>query len=236
MSACEDFINIDDESDDKEDVQHPLVRPNKEALLKNIKKEKDTETKPKEEEPKSETIQQKNELIKKIYDVNEQDYRIAVKNYDVNKEIEKYLDQVGSLIVHPDVVYALQNLQKIGAVMRKQDEQTPAQEMISIGASSNVPLGTQHPRNLFPEETANMDIDKVASEIKQENGSIPGKVLDEVVNPALNSPPPAVRMFLGMKRHTPQSFSEVISTKKRKVGTPARKNIGSPVRIEQHLL
>ena len=205
------------------------MKQNKEALLKNIKKEKDTETKPKDEELKSETIQQKNELIKKIYDVNEQDYRIAVKNYDVNKEIEKYLDQVGSLIVHPDIVYALQNLQKIGAVMRKQDEQMPAPEMISIGASSNVQLGTQHPRNLFPEETTYMDIDKVASEIKQENGSIPGKVQDEVVNPALNSPPPAVRIFLGMKRHTVQSFSKVISTKKWKVGTPARKNIGSPV-------
>ena len=59
----------------------------------------------------------KNEHIKKIYDVNEQDYRIAVKNYDLNKEIEKYLNQVGILIVHPDVVYALESLQKIGATM-----------------------------------------------------------------------------------------------------------------------
>ena len=32
-----------------------------------------------------------------------------------------------------------------------------------------------------------------------------------------------------MKRHPPQSFTEVISTKKRKVSTPACKNIGSPV-------
>ena len=203
------------------------MKPNGELLLKDIKKEKDTETEPKDE-PNSDTIQQKNELFKKIYDVTEQDYRIAVKNYDLNKEIMKYLDQVGSLIVHPDVVYTLQNLQKIGAVMRKQDEQMPGQETITIGVSSNVPLGMQRARNLFPDDTHNMDIDKVASEIKQENGSH-GKVVPEVVNPALNSPPPAVQMFSGMKRHTPQSFNEVISTKKRKGGTPAHKNIGSPV-------
>ena len=67
------------------------------------------------------------------------------------------------------------------------------------------------------------------SEIKQENGSLPGKGSEDVVNPALTSPPPAAQMFPGMKRHTPQSFTEVISTKKRKVSTPARKNIGSPV-------
>ena len=74
-----------------------------------------------------------------------------------------------------------------------------------------------------------MDIDKVASEIKQENGSEPGKGNGDVVNPALTSPPPAARMFPGMKRHTPQSFTEVILTKKRKVSTPACKNIGSPL-------
>ena len=231
LSACEDFIDIDDDSDDKEEAEQPLVKPNGQPLLKDIKKEKDTETKPKseEEKPKSDTIHEKTEILKKIYDVNEQDYRIAVKNYDLNKEIENYLDHIGTLIVHPDIVYALQNLQKIGAAMRKQDVQTPAQETITIGASSNVPLGTQRPRNLFPEDTQNMDIDKVASEIKQENGSVHGEVVSDVVNPALNSPPPTVRMFPGMKRHTPQSFSEVISTKKRKVSTPARKNIGSPV-------
>ena len=109
----------------------------------------------------------------------------------------------------------------------------PAQETTSGAASSNVPVGTQRPRNLFPEQSSNisniMDIDKVASDIKQENGSVPRKGSGDVVNPALTSPPPAARMFLGMKRHTLQSFTEVISTKNRKVSTPACKNIGSPV-------
>ena len=151
----------------------------------------------------------------------------------MNKEIEKYLNQVGTLIVHPDIVYTLENLQKIGATMQKQQGQMPTQETTGGAVSSNVAVGTQRPRNLFPEQSSNisniMDIDKVASEIKQENGSVPGKVSGDVVNPALTSPPPAARMFPGMKRHTLQSFIVVILTKKRKVSTPACKNIGSPI-------
>ena len=211
----------------------PLAKPIDQLLLKQIKTEKEDGARDKQPNPESKTIQEKNELIKKIYDVNEQDYRIAVKNYDLNKEIEKYLNQVGTLIVHPDIVYALENLQKIGATMRRQQGQMPAQEMTSGAGSSNVPVGTQRPRNLFPEQSSDisniMDLDKVASEIKQENGSVPRKGSGDVVNPALTSPPPVARMFPGMKRHTLQSFSKVISTKKRKVSTPARKNIGSPV-------
>ena len=103
--------------------------------------------------------------------------------------------------------------------MQRQQGQTPAQETTSGAVSSNVAVG---PRNLFPSDRSNiMDLDKVASEIKQENGSLPGKGSEDVVNPA--------RIFPGMKKHTPQSFTEVISTKKRKVSTPACKNIGSPV-------
>ena len=114
--------------------------------------------------------------------------------------------------------------------MQRQQGQMPAQEITSGAVSSNVAVG---PRNLFPEQSSDssniMDLDKVAPEVKQENGSVPGKGSGDVVNPALTSPPPATRMFPGMKRHTPQSFSKVISTNKRKVSTPARKNIGSPV-------
>ena len=220
MSTCADFIDVDEENEDNEHVEEPLAKPIDQPLLKQIKTEKEDGATDKQPNPESQMIQEKNELIKKIYDVNEQDYRIAVKNYDLNKEIEKYLNQVGTLIVHPDVVYALENLQKIGTTMRKQQGQTPAQETTSGAASSNVPVGTQRPRNLFPEQSSNisniMDIDKVASEIKQENGSVPRKGSGDVVNPALTSPPPAARMFPGMKRHTPQSFTEVISTKKGK--------------------
>ena len=192
MSACADFIDVDEENEDNEHVEEPSAKPIDQLLLKQIKTEKEDGARDKQPNPESKTIQEQNELIKKIYDVNEQDYRIAVKNYDLNKEIEKYLNQVGTLIVHPDIVYALENLQKIGTTMRRQQGQMPAQEMTSGAASSNVAVG---PRNLFPEQSSDssniMDLDKVASEIKQENGSVPGKGSGDVVNPALTSPPPA---------------------------------------------
>ena len=35
------------------------------------------------------------EHVQKIYDKNEQNYKIAVKNYELNKNIETYLNQVG---------------------------------------------------------------------------------------------------------------------------------------------
>ena len=94
-----------------------MAKPIDQPLLKQIKTEKEDGTRDKQPNPESKMIQEQNELIKKIYDVNEQDYRIAVKNYNLNKEIEKYLNKVGTLIVHLDVVYALENLQKIGTTM-----------------------------------------------------------------------------------------------------------------------
>ena len=117
MSACVDFIDVDEENEDNEHVEEPLAKPIDQLLLKQIKTEKEDGVRDKQPNLESKTIQEQNELIKKIYDVNEQDYRIAVKNYDLNKEIEKYLNQVGTLIVHPDIVYALENLQKIGETM-----------------------------------------------------------------------------------------------------------------------
>ena len=117
MSACADFIDIDEENEDNEHVEEPLAKPIDQPLLKQIKTEKEDGARDKQPNLESKMIQEQNELIKKIYDVNKQDYRIAVKNYDLNKEIEKYLNQVGTLIVHPDIVYALENLQKIGTTM-----------------------------------------------------------------------------------------------------------------------
>ena len=143
MSACADFIDVDEENEDNEHVEEPLAKPIDQPLLKQIKTEKEDGARDKQPNPESKMIQEQNELIKKIYDVNKQDYQIAVKNYDLNKEIEKYLNQVGTLIVHPDVVYALENLQKIGATMRRQQGQTATQETTSGAASSNVAVGPQ---------------------------------------------------------------------------------------------
>ena len=146
----------------------------------------------------------------KIYDVNKQDYRIATKNSELNQQIETYLQEVGTLIVHPDVIYALQHVKDLGAMMRKQNQSEQNQSQSTDNVLS---------RNLFPEPQEMQHLhtfDTIASQIKQENGS------------SVLTSPPARSMFPGLKRHTPETFSEVISAKKRKGSTSVRKAM-SPV-------
>ena len=160
------------------------------------------------QEKRDETDSNQSEICK-IYDVNKQDYRIAAKNFELNQQIETYLQEVGTLIVHPDVVYALQHIRDLGAIMRKQNTSQSSDNVLS--------------RNLFPErqETQRVDTsDTIASQIKQENGS------------SVLTSPPARTMFQGLKRHTLETFSKVISAKKRKGSTPLRKAM-SPVTSPQ---
>ena len=164
------------------------------------------------QEKRDATDSNESELCK-IYDVNKQDYRIATKNFELSQQIETYLQEVGTLIVHPDVVYALQHIKDLGAMMRKQNQSQ------SQSQSTDKVLS----RNLFPEhqETQCVDTsDTIASQIKQENGS------------SVLTSSPARTMFPGLKRHTPETFSEVISAKKQKGSTPLRK-VMSPVTIPQ---
>ena len=74
LSACADFIDVDEENEDNEDVEEPLAKPIDQPLLKQIKTEKEDGAREKQPNPESKTIQEQNELIKKIYNVNEQDY------------------------------------------------------------------------------------------------------------------------------------------------------------------
>ena len=155
------------------------------GALKEIKQEKRDATDSNESE------------LCKIYDVNKKDYRIATKNFELNQQIEIYLQEVGTLIVHPDVVYALQHIKDLGAMMQKQNQ---SQSQSQSQSTDNVLS-----RNLFPEwqETQRLDTsDTIASQIKQENGS------------SVLTSPPARSMFPGLKRHTPETFSEGISAKK----------------------
>ena len=187
QAISKDLINVD-ELDEEED-----------GPLNEIKQEKWDATDSNESE------------LRKIYDVNKQDYRIATKNFELNQQIETYLQEVGTLIVHPDVIYALQHIKDLDAMMWKQNQ--------SQSQSADNVLS----RNLFPErqETQPVDTsDTIASQIKQENGS------------SVLTSPMARTMFLGLKRHTPETFSEVISTKKRKGSTPLRKAM-SPVTSPQ---
>ena len=95
QALSKDLIDVD-ELDEEED-----------GPLNKIKQEKHDDTDSNESE------------IRKIYDVNKQDYRIVAKNFELNQQIETYLQEVGTLIVHPDVVYALQHIRDLGAIMRK---------------------------------------------------------------------------------------------------------------------
>ena len=118
------------------------------GALKEIKQEKHDTTDSNESE------------LHKIYDVNKQDYRIVTKNFELNQQIETYLQEVGTLIVHPDVVYTLQHIKDLGAMMQKQNQSQSTDSVLS--------------RNLFPEpqEMQCLDTsDTIASQIKQENGS-----------------------------------------------------------------
>ena len=93
QAISKDLIDVD-KLDEEED-----------GPLNEIKQEKRDATDSKESE------------LRKIYDVNKQDYRIATKNFELNQQIETYLQEVGTLIVHPDVVYALQHIKDLGAMM-----------------------------------------------------------------------------------------------------------------------
>ena len=186
QALSKDLIDID-ELEEEED-----------GVLKQIKQEKPDPSDSNEAE------------LRKIYDINKQDYRIVTKNFELNQQIETYLQEVGTLIVHPDVVYTLQHIKDLGAMMRKQNQSEK-----NLSQSTDNVLS----RNLFPEPEEMQCLhtsDTIASQIKQENGS------------SVLTSPPARSMFPGLKRHTPETFSEVISAKKLKGSTPLRKAM-SPV-------
>ena len=148
QALSKDLIDIDELEEEQDGV------------LKQIKQEK------------PDPSESNKEQFHKIYDVNKQDYRIVTKNFELNQQIETYLQEVGTLIVHPDVVYALQHIKELGAMMRKQKQSEK-----NLGQSTENILS----RNLFPkpEETQHVDTsDTIAAQIKQENGST-----------VLNSPP-----------------------------------------------
>ena len=211
--AAKDLFDFDDFNEDKKDTPTP-PKP------VTVKTEKGTTN--------GGATTDLGEHVQKIYDQNEATYRIAVQNYDLNKNIEKYLNEVGTLIVHKDVVYALNNLKTLGQIMRKQNE--------TKDQSLENPTRPDTSRNLFPEtvaddsETQEERMQRIAREIKQENGSISTVALGSSPSSMVSPPPAERKMFPGMKRHTPQSFSEVVGPKRHKTGTtPARQGVLSPV-------
>ena len=223
-NALVDLLGLEDDNEEEEQEQGSNVKPVG-VDLSNVKKEKDEETDPKAE------AKSKEELFEKIFDLNQADYRIALKNYDLNKSLEAYLQQVGGLVMDPDVLHALRNLKELGRSMRcaKGGDETVSQAnnsgILSVGVGVSVNPNGQCPRELFPEKSPSLNNSQLATEIKQENTSDQNSLRS---NSALVSPPPPGRMFPGLKRQTSETFNESISAKKKR-GTPARKNIISPV-------
>ena len=167
------------------------------------------------------------EHVQKIYDKNEQNYKIAVKNYELNKNRETYLNEVGTLIVHPDVVYALNNLKMLGHIMRKKNETTDE--------TSEQPTRPESSRNLFPETVQQhsvqqpVDMQHIAKEIKQENGSVSTAQMGMSPSGFSSRPAAQRKMFSRMKRHTPQSFVDLVSKRHKTGSTLVRQGVISPV-------
>ena len=172
--AAKDLFDFDDVTDDEKDTPTP-------AKPVTVKTEKGTTN--------GGGTTDLGEHVKKIYDKNEQTYRVAVQNYDLNKAIEKYLDEVGTLIVHPDVVYALNNLKTLGQIMRKQNK--------TKDQSLENPTRPDTSRNLFPEtvaddsQTQQEKMQRIAMEIKQENGSFSTVPLGMSPSSVVSPPPPS---------------------------------------------
>ena len=143
QNAAADFLELEDDNDDCANTQPDG------PVLPHIKQEKDETS-----DPKSET-KSKEELFNKIFDLNQADYRIALKNYDLNKALEAYLHQVGGLVLDPDVLYALKNLKELGHTMRVQKE---GSEKVGEGHETSLLSVSVHQNGqpscqLFPETT-----------------------------------------------------------------------------------
>ena len=129
ISAVSDLLGLDE----NEEVKGPLS---------NVKQENISDT-------ESQAV-----LRTKIYDVNKQGFELAKRNVDINRGIEAYLKEVGTLLVDSDVVYALHNIQELGHAMRAQHAKQPASAKNTALDNQNDNIdpntGDSLARNLFP--------------------------------------------------------------------------------------
>ena len=199
ISAVSDLLGIDE----PDEIKEPLPP---------VKQENTSDT------------ESQSALRAKIYDVNKQDFELAKRNYDINRGIEAYLKEVGTLLVDPDVVYTLENLQKLGHTMRMQEKQQPGSlESTTIDNGKNAEEGSAsnlRSRNLFPPK----DLLPVSA-IKQEHtDAVP---LTDDGQSVLCSPPVGGQMFPGRKRHTQETVTDIIASKRKCTGTPNSRASGN---------
>ena len=141
---------------------------------------------------------------------------INQRNFDIATTLGKNLKEVSDCLSDPDVIYALKNLKEIGIELRKyhdmeQSSTKPVQRMLVMGDSANPQFCAPATAMLSPLNIKTEKHDSVPKE------SAPGP---------FTSPPQKV--FTGMKRCTLDTFTECVSTKKRRGSTPGRGKLGSP--------
>ena len=124
-------------------------------------------------------------------------------------DADNALAEIGALICDPDVLFALRNLKSIGQSM--QQSQTGSR--------------TAHRQFQVPNPNRKTCL-------FQDDDTVRGMKQEEAENEKLfSSPPQSSKKFIGMKRHTSQSFMDAGSAKRKKTssGTPVRGSmVGSP--------
>ena len=141
---------------------------------------------------------------------------INQRNFDIATTLGMNLKEVSDCLSDPDVIYVLKNLKEIGIELRKyhdmeQSSTKPVQRMLFMGDSANSQFCVPATGMLSP---MNIKTEKDYS-VPKESASGP-----------FTSPPQKV--FTGMKRCTSDTFTECVSTKKRRGSTPGRGKLGSP--------
>ena len=79
-------------------------------------------------------------------------FELAKRNFDINRGIEAYLKEVGTLLIDPDVVYSLENTQQLGRVMHAQQQPHASKTTTIDNPNDNVEtsVGNLRGTNLFP--------------------------------------------------------------------------------------
>ena len=128
--------------------------------------------------------------------------------------LDRTLCEIGSLIVDPDVVYALKNLKKLGQTMKDNEVDCAKPVKPFVG------------RPLFPQTQNGSQISlplphSLSVPVKQEDDDNLGE------RRTFSSPPVHRQMFPGLKRYTSETFVESSSAKRRRsASTPNRSTLG----------
>ena len=123
--------------------------------------------------------------------------------------------QVGTLILDPDVLFALQNLKEIGKGMR-----------LNTAAAQNGDKSTSASRSAFTP----FNIKREPDDQKQPSfGNLPTfSSPQQRISRGLTSPPGPGRVFGAFKRHSVDTFSGQSGKKKKPNTTPGRNSMSSP--------